>query len=187
MLQDLRARGEWTQLGTPAAHFSAGVYQAAVQRDRPGHQRALLSVSVVGIRAAPPLHARISRAHGRMGPLSRAGRRALVVDAWESRPAEEGAGAVISGWQIEQPLHAPQLVGARASSNQQLARRFGRPPLIEEVYGRPSARSLIRLRRELLTAPGRLADAVTELLRHESFDLAWLRPSVGAHSGAPAV
>jgi predicted AlkP superfamily phosphohydrolase/phosphomutase len=170
-LQELRERGDWTQLTTPAAHFSAGVYQSLFSGTRlatnglyfpfqwsPAEQR---------LRYMLDFPAPI----GVWDRLSRAGRRALVVDAWECRPAEEGT--VVSGWQFTNRFmlrswSVPQGVG------QGLARRFGRPPLVEEVYGRPSARGLVRLRQELLTAPGRLADAVTDLVAREPFDLLWV-------------
>ena len=95
-----------------------------------------------------------------------------------SRPAQDRAGTVISGWQFTNRFMLRSWSAPRGV-DQELAHRFGRPPLVEEVYGRPSARTLKRLRRDLLTAPGRLADALTELVRREPFDLLWL--------GLPAV
>ena len=177
-LQGLRERGEWTQLATPAAHFSAGVYQALFSgtdlRTHGLYFPFQWSASEQRLRYMLDFPAPMSV----WDRLGQARRRCLVVDAWESRLAREGAGTVISGWQFTNRFMLRSW-SAPPGVDQELARRFGRPPLIEEVYGRPSARGLKRLRRELLTAPGRLADAVTELVRRESFDLLWF--------GLPAV
>jgi predicted AlkP superfamily phosphohydrolase/phosphomutase len=175
-LQGLRERGEWTPLATPAAHFSAGVYQALFSGTNLAANGLYFpfqwSAAEQRLRYMLAFHAPI----GVWDRLSQAGRRALVIDAWECRPAEEET--VISGWQFSNRfmLRSWSVPGG---VDRQLTRRFGRPPLVEEVYGRPSARGLTRLRRELLTAPGRLADAVIELVKREPFDLVWL--------GLPAV
>ena len=177
VLQDLRGRGEWTQLGTPAAHFSAGVYQALFT----GTDLATNGLYFPFQWSASEQRLRymldFPAPTGVWDRLSRAGRRPLVVDAWESRPAQ-GPGTLISGWQFTNRFMLRSW-SVPHGVDHELARHLGRPPLVEEVYGRPSARTLKRLRRELMTAPGRLADAVTELVRRESFDLAWF--------GLPAV
>jgi predicted AlkP superfamily phosphohydrolase/phosphomutase len=61
-------------------------------------------------------------------------------------------------------------------------RELGRPPVGEEVYGRPETPSLLRLRNSLVAAPSRSADVVESLLKRESFDLVWISLSA-AHLG----
>jgi predicted AlkP superfamily phosphohydrolase/phosphomutase len=45
---------------------------------------------------------------------------------------------------------------------------------VDEVFGRHTADEMLGLRRRLLAAPGRVADAATLLLGEQTFDLAWL-------------
>jgi hypothetical protein len=54
---------------------------------------------------------------------------------------------------------------------------------VEEVFGRSSTRDLLRLRRDLLTASGRAADAAKLLLAGNRFDLTWLTFSAGHVAG----
>ncbi len=178
ILQGLRERGESTQLATPAAHFSAGVYQALFSGTDLATNGLYFpfqwSASEQRLRYMLDLPAPMSV----WERLGEAGRRSLVVDAWESRVPQDRAGTVISGWQFTNRFMLRSWSAPRGV-DQKLAHRFGRPPLVEEVYGRPSARTLKRLRRDLLAAPGRLADAATELVRREPFDFCWF--------GLPAV
>jgi hypothetical protein len=62
-------------------------------------------------------------------------------------------------------------------------RLFGPAAAVEEVFGRSSTRDLLRLRRDLLTASGRAADAAKLLLAGNRFDLTWLTFSAGHVAG----
>ena len=105
--------------------------------------------------------------------LTAAGRRSLIVDPILAWAPDRIAGVYLSGWQFEDRMVArgralPRAVGAG------LARRLGRGPRLDDVYGARSAGSLLEWRRHLVAAPDRAADAVVELLRREPFDLVWV-------------
>jgi predicted AlkP superfamily phosphohydrolase/phosphomutase len=90
-------------------------------------------------------------------------------------------GIFLTGWQFK------NRVVLRTSSipNQiyrSLAQEFGAPPVGEEVYGRPAAPELLRLRESLLAGPRRGADVVEKLLQREQFDMLWISLSA-AHLG----
>ena len=172
-LAALRERGRWAPLETPAEHFASGLYQplysgmelrehglyfpyqwsAAEQRLRHAHH----------FPAPEPVWDRVARC----------GARSLVVDPYESRLPRASGVTYLSGWQfvnratLERCSVPPQL-------QRSLARRHGRPPVVEEVFGRPTVRRLRRIRRHFAAAPGRVADAVTELLEQSSYDLLWV-------------
>jgi predicted AlkP superfamily phosphohydrolase/phosphomutase len=56
-------------------------------------------------------------------------------------------------------------------------------PQATEIFGRPHARELLALRRKLVAAPGRVADAALGLLAEERYDLAWLTFSAAHLAG----
>jgi predicted AlkP superfamily phosphohydrolase/phosphomutase len=110
--------------------------------------------------------------------ISRAGRRSFFLDPFQLWPPARTNGIAISGWQFEQKVNprwsSPPSV-ARA-----LARRFGRPPVLNDSYGGRSTARLLEMRRDLLSGPARAADAVTHVLMRERFDLVWIN-LVSAH------
>ena len=55
-----------------------------------------------------------------------------------------------------------------------LQRVFGSPQPVDEVFGQHTVGEMLALRRRLLGAPARVADAATLMLGQEPFDLAWL-------------
>jgi len=77
-----------------------------------------------------------------------------------------------SGWQFR---HKVTLRGwcVPKGLDRQMERRFGRPSLVEEIYGYPSLPYLTRMRKRLLAAPARAAAVTTALLSEQSFDLVW--------------
>ena len=173
VLQDLRRRGEWTGLRTPGQHFSAGVYQEVFTGTE------LAANGLYNPFQWSASEQRLRYMLDRPAPqavwdrLARAGRRSLVLDPWEARPTQQQAGTVISGWQFTNRFTLRSW-SVPDGLSPPLVRRFGPPPTVEEVFGRPSLSRLKRLRRELVSAPRRLADAATGLIRKEPFDLVWI-------------
>jgi predicted AlkP superfamily phosphohydrolase/phosphomutase len=182
-LADLRQRGQWTPLERPGMDVEAGAYQTLYSglplgehglyfpfQWSPGEQRLRY---IHSFSAPPALWER----------MAAAGRRSLVVDPYEARLPERTEGVYLSGWQFANRFVLPTRTDPRAV-RRRLVRRIGRPPLVEEVFGRPTLSGLRTLRRQLLAAPGRAAKAVVELLGSERFDLLWVNmpaPHVAGH------
>jgi len=64
-----------------------------------------------------------------------------------------------------------------------LARRHGSSPRLDDVYGTRQVASLLAWRDHLIAAPARTANAVSDLLARESFELLWLNFSVAHKAG----
>jgi predicted AlkP superfamily phosphohydrolase/phosphomutase len=112
---------------------------------------------------------------------SEAGKRVVVIDAYEGRPAAEINGAVLSGWQLHNRVTMRRL-GEPAQLASELRREFGGSPTLDEVYGRPSLRMLKRVDKTLAAAPGRVAAAAERLVERVRPDLLWCH-LVAAHVG----
>ncbi|HEV2074832.1 MAG TPA: alkaline phosphatase family protein, partial [Thermoleophilaceae bacterium] len=172
-LAGLRARGLWQELETPATHFAAGAFHTLYS----GVELADHGVFYPFQWIAKDQRVRYMSALPHPPPvwerLGRAGRRTLAIDPYEGRPPGVARGTFVSGWQftdrvVLQRWSAPRGAGA------ELERLFGAAPPGEEVFGRPSVSELLELRRRLVAAPGRVAEAALHLLGRESFDLAWI-------------
>jgi predicted AlkP superfamily phosphohydrolase/phosphomutase len=173
-LAALRERGAWYDLDAPATQFAAGaqhtLYSGVELADHglfypfqwsPTDQR----VRYMGDFDAPaPVWER----------LGRNGTRTLAVDPYESRPpTDPPPGALVCGWQ----LHDRVVLGQWSSPEpmfDKLQRIYGPPPPVDEVFGRHTVDEMLALRRRLLAAPTRVADAATTLVAHQRFDFAWL-------------
>ncbi|OLT14678.1 hypothetical protein BJF78_17785 [Pseudonocardia sp. CNS-139] len=126
---------------------------------------------MVGGRAARPVHGRAPRARA---VWERIGQRTLAVDPYESRPPTQAPpGALVCGWQLHDRVVLRQWA-APGDTHARLERLFGPPQPVDEVFGRHTVPEMLGLRRRLLGAPGRVADAATLLLAEQRFDLAWL-------------
>ncbi len=179
----LRERGTWHELETPATHFAAGAFHTLYS----GAEIADHGLFYPFQWSAPDQRVRYMTAFEAPPPvwerLGRRGWRTLAIDPYESRPpGAPPAGVLVSGWQLSdrvvlQPWSSPP--GAR----RRLERLFGPPVAVQEVFGRHSADELLGLRRRLLAAPGRVADAATLLLGERPFDLAWLTFSAAHVAG----
>jgi len=181
-LAQLIERGRRLELATPANHFAAGAFHTLYsgvqlgdhglfypfQWDA-GSQRARYATAFP---APPAIWER----------LARAGRRTLAIDPYESRPPRDWLGTYVCGWQFADRVVLPRWSLPR-DAGRGLARRHGAGPHATEIFGRPSVRELLALRDKLVAAPGRVADAATELLARESYDLVWLTFSAAHLAG----
>lgn len=172
-LAELAGAGAWQALDRPSVDIEAGGYQtlyAGVGLEQHGlyypFQWSASEQRLRHIHSFPAPQALWER-------LSLAGRESLVVDPYEGRPPDVARGVHLSGWQFVNRFVLPRW-SSPAVLGSALARRFGRPPLVEEVFGRPSLRTLAALRPRLLTAPARAADAACRLLARHRFDLVWI-------------
>ena len=105
--------------------------------------------------------------------LTAAGKRSLVVDpilAWAPGSIH---GVYLGGWQFEDRMVARGGSVPR-SVRRGLVRRHGRAPRLDDVYGTRRVSSLFAWREHLVRAPARVADAVVDMLRGGTFDLAWI-------------
>ena len=182
VLAGLIERGRRIDLRTPADHFAAGAFHTLYSGVELGDhglfypfqwdaasQRARY---MTAFPAPPAIWER----------LARAGLRTLAIDPYESRPPRDWKGTYVCGWQFADRVVLPRWSLPRAASGE-LARRHGRGPHATEIFGRPNVRDLLALREKLVAAPGRVADAATELLAREPYDLAWLTFSAAHLAG----
>jgi predicted AlkP superfamily phosphohydrolase/phosphomutase len=173
-LAALRERGAWHDLDTPAEHFAAGAFHTLYSGTELGDHGLFYPFQW----SAAEQRVRYMDAFAAPAPvwerLAAGGLRTLAIDPYESRPPRQPVdGVLVSGWQLRdrvvlRPWSRPE--GARA----RLEGLFGPAPATEEVFGRPSASALLRLRRDLVAGPGRVADAAALLLAEQPFDLVWL-------------
>jgi predicted AlkP superfamily phosphohydrolase/phosphomutase len=173
-VQKLQDTGVWHDLDAPATQFAAGaqhtLYSGVEVADHglfypfqwaPAEQRVRY---MAAFEAPMPVWEQL-------GPR---GTRTLAIDPYESRPpAEAPPGTLVCGWQLHDRV-VLQRWSSPTSASRRLERRFGRPAPVDEVFGRHHVREMLGLRRRLLGAPARVADAASTLLGDETFDLAWL-------------
>lgn len=171
---ELRQRGVWHDLDAPETQFAAGaqhtLYSGIELADhglfypfqwQPSDQRVRYMRS---FEAPPPVWER----------LGRRGTRTLAVDPYESRPpSEPPPGTLVCGWQLHDRVVLQQW-DSPASTHARLERLFGPPQPVDEVFGRHAADEMLALRRRLLGAPARVADAADVFLDEAHYDLVWL-------------
>lgn len=171
-LAELRRRGTWYPLEGPATHFAAGAYQTLYSghdlREHGLYFPFQWSASEQRLR----YFTHFSGPEAVWERAARAGADSLVVDPYESRVPRVRRGAHLSGWQFANRFILPRWSDP-PNLHRQLARLFGRPPLVEEVYGRPSPARSHALHRHLAAAPARGADAALHLLAGGRLDLLW--------------
>lgn len=173
-LAALRGRGVWHELDAPATQFAAGAQHTLYSGVELGEHGLFYpfqwSAEDQRVHYMGELHAPPPVWEG----LGRGGTRTLAVDPYESRPpADPPPGALVCGWQLHDRV-VLQEWSSPGDTHRRLERLFGAPQPVDEVFGRHSVEEMLGLRRRLLGAPGRVADAAELLLVEQSFDLAWL-------------
>lgn len=179
-LAGLRDRGTWHQLDSPATHFAAGAFHTLYS----GTELADHGLFYPFQWSAADQRVRYTTAFDAPPPVwERPGGHTLAIDPYEGRvPLRPPTATIVSGWQFTDrvvlaPWSSPRHMRSR------LEHLFGPAAAVEEVFGRSSPRDLLRLRRDLLAASRRVADAATLLMATERFDLTWLTFSAGHVAG----
>jgi predicted AlkP superfamily phosphohydrolase/phosphomutase len=173
VFQDLRRRGTWHELETPASHFPASTYFSMHSGYDVGDHGHHFSFQW------SPEEQRVRHRHDFQAPtvawerLAAAGRRSLVIDPYELAPPRTFDGRAVSGWQLANILSLDRWSVPRGWQRP-YERRLGRSPLLQEVFGKRSVRLLNSMRRTLLGASGRVAELTQDVLRRERFDLVYI-------------
>lgn len=173
-LAALRRRGAWHELDAPATQFAAGAQHTLYSGVELGDHGLFYPFQwsaadqrvhyMSAFEAPAPVWER----------LGRRGTRTLAVDPYESRPpAERPPGTLVCGWQLHDRVVLRKW-SSPGGADRRLERLFGPPQPVDEVFGRHTVDEMLGLRRRLLGAPGRVADAAALLLGEQPFDLAWL-------------
>jgi predicted AlkP superfamily phosphohydrolase/phosphomutase len=171
-LAGLRDRGQYFRLETPATHWATGTYHTLYSGLDMGEHGLYYPFQWSAAEQRVRYISSFDRPETVWERLTRADRRSLVVDPYECQPTLAVDGVYLSGWQFKNRLANPRFSLPRGTYRE-LARRFGRSEAVEEVFGSPSVAEWLRMRRHLVAAPGRVADAVRYLLGRERFDLVW--------------
>ena len=172
-LASLRARGMWQTMDALATFLQSSTYMTLCTG---------VDVRDHGVYSAVPWSAAEQRPRFMYTyphpptiweRLSARGVRSLVVDPTLAWAPHSMTGVFLGGWQFEDRM------SARGESlpkgvRRDLARRHGNAPPLDDVYGTRDVASLLAWRDHLVRAPGRVADAVVDLLARETFDFAWL-------------
>ncbi|MEP6959436.1 MAG: alkaline phosphatase family protein [Nitrospirota bacterium] len=181
-LAGLRSRGTWFELTTPALHFEgAAAYSLSTGVDLGGHGLYypwLWSATEQRVRFFDDLPS----PEAVWERIGRVGHRSLVVDPYEMRAPETMQGLFLTGWQFKNRV-VLRTRSVPRSMQRALERELGRPPVGEEVYGRPEAPPLLQLKNSLVAAPCRGADIIETILKREPFDLVWISLSAGHLGG----
>jgi predicted AlkP superfamily phosphohydrolase/phosphomutase len=174
VLAGLRERGTWHELDAPATQFAAGAQHTLYSGVELGEHGLFYPFQwepeeqrvhyMAHFPAPPPV----------WEELGRRGARTLAVDPYESRaPSSPPPGALVCGWQLHDRVVLQQW-DAPGGLHERLERLFGPPESVDEVFGRHTVAEMLALRRRLLGAPGRVAEAARVLLAEDDFALAWL-------------
>jgi predicted AlkP superfamily phosphohydrolase/phosphomutase len=181
-LAGLRRRGTWTPIDGEATFLQSSTYPTLCTG---------IDVRDHGIYSAFPWSASEQRACSMLKlprprtiweRLTERGRRALIVDPYLAFAPREMAGIYVSGLHFEDRI-VMQHRSVPRDQHRALARRYGRPPRLDDVYGVRRVASLLEWRDELIAGPNRIAHAVCDLLSRQSFELLWLNFAVSHKAG----
>ncbi len=178
------ARGRRLELETPAVDFAAGAFYTLYSGVELGDHGDLLSVPVVGGRAAGALRDRVRRRRPRSGSgLRQSGLRTLAIDPYESRPPQRAEGVFVCGWGFADRVVLPRWSrpGGRGPRVRAALRpRAPAPPRSSAARARATC---WRCARSWSPPPAGSPTLAEELLARESFDLAWLTFSAAHLAG----
>lgn len=173
VLADLRARGQWLRLATSDGDLGAAVYHTLYSGIDAGEHGLYHTFQWCAGEQRLRYMAALPKPDTVWERVGRAGGRALVIDPYVHwRPATM-SGVCLSGWQFSNRIILRRW-SVPASAGEELRRRFGGAPVIEETLGAPTVASVRSLARRLCDGLPRVVAAATELLRRESFDLCWI-------------
>jgi predicted AlkP superfamily phosphohydrolase/phosphomutase len=180
-LAALRSRGTWYDLETPATYFEGAAAYSLYTGSNLGEHGLyypwLWSAAEQRVRFFDDFFAP-EAVWERVG---RAGLQSLVIDPYEMRPPQLMRGIFLSGWQFKNRV-VLRTRSIPEGMRRWLERELGRPPVAEEVYGRPAGKELLCLKRSLVAASHRGAELVETMVKRENFDLLWISLSA-AHLG----
>lgn len=181
-LAALRERGQWETMDARATLLQSSTYMTLCTG---------VHVRDHGVYSAVPWSAREQRPRFMYSfphpptiweRITASGRRSLVIDPVLAWSPEKMEGVYMSGWQFEDRMTARGW-SVPSSLRNELGRRFGKPPHLDDVYGTRSIESLMEWRRRLVEAPTRVAEAAMALMKNESFDFLWLNFSAAHKAG----
>jgi predicted AlkP superfamily phosphohydrolase/phosphomutase len=173
-LADLRRKGVWHQLDAPATQFAAGAQHSLYSGVELGDHGLFYPFQWSAAEQRVHYMDRFEAPAPVWERLGRHGTRTLAVDPYESRPpADAPPGTLVCGWQLHDRVVLRQW-SSPGDADRRLRRLFGPPQPVDEVFGRHTVDEMLGLRRRLLTAPGRVAEAAALLLDEQPYDLAWL-------------
>jgi predicted AlkP superfamily phosphohydrolase/phosphomutase len=144
-LAELRRRGRWIGLETPAVDFAAGAFPTLYTGVELGDHGLFYPFQW----SAPEQRARYATAFEAPAAvwerLAERGLRTLAIDPYESRPPNRAAGVIVCGWGFADRVVLPRWSRPQAEGRR-WARRFGRGPQATEIFGRPRPVDLLALR-----------------------------------------
>ncbi len=173
VLAELRQRGCWERLDAKATILQSATYPTLCTG---------VDVTAHGLYSAYPWspseqRARFSHAFPKPRTiwerLTERGKRSLIVDPYLAWAPRAMAGVYLSGWHFEDRI-VTQGRSVPRDARRRLARRHGRPPKLDDVYGRPSVSPLLALQEQLVRAPQRTVAVARDLLAAGSYELVWL-------------
>ncbi len=181
-LAELNRRGKRIELETPATDFAAGAFYTLYSGVELGDHGSFYPFQWSAREQRARYATAFETAPAVWEQLATSGLRTLAIDPYESRPPERAQGTLICGWGFEDRVVLPRW-SRPSAAGRQWEGRFGRAPNATEIFGRPRVGDLLELREKLVAAPARIATLAEELLRRESFDLAWLTFSAAHLAG----
>ncbi len=173
-LAALRERGVWHALDAPATQFAAGAQHTLYSGVELGEHGLFYPFQWSGADQRVHYMSAFEAPRPVWEQLGARGTRTLAVDPYESRaPSEAPPGTLVCGWQLHDRV-VLQKWASPGDIHRRLERLFGPPLPVDEVFGRHTVDEMLGLRRRVLGAPGRVADAATLLVDEQPFDLVWL-------------